>query len=60
VAQFVYDAMDEGRFYIYSHPRALAGVQTLMEDRLQQRNPGDPFKDRPEIGRQLRAALRAG
>ncbi|CAD5374796.1 putative 3-hydroxybutyrate dehydrogenase [Rubrivivax sp. A210] len=58
VAQMVFDAMDERRFYIYSHPKGLAGVQTLMEDRLQQRNPSDPFKDRPEIGEQLRAALR--
>jgi NAD(P)-dependent dehydrogenase (short-subunit alcohol dehydrogenase family) len=60
VAQYVYDAMDAQRFYIYSHPRALAGVQMLMEDRIQQRNPSDPFKDRPEIGQQLRAALRGG
>jgi short-subunit dehydrogenase len=60
VAQCVYDAMDAQRFYIYSHPRALAGVQMLMEDRIQQRNPSDPFKDRPEIGQQLRAALRGG
>ena len=58
VAQFVYDAMDAGRFYIYSHPKALAGVQTLMEDRLMQRNPSDPFKERPEIGAKLRADLR--
>ncbi len=58
VAQFVFDAMDECRFYIYSHPRALGGVQTLMEDRMQQRNPTDPFKERPDIGQQLRGALR--
>jgi NAD(P)-dependent dehydrogenase (short-subunit alcohol dehydrogenase family) len=60
VAQMVFDAMDERRFYIYSHPKALAGVQTLMEDRLQARNPTDPFKDKPEIGARLRAELRAG
>ena len=58
VAQFVFDAMDERRFYIYSHPKALAGVQTLMEDRLLSRNPTDPFKNRPEIGAKLRADLR--
>jgi NAD(P)-dependent dehydrogenase (short-subunit alcohol dehydrogenase family) len=58
VAQFVFDAMDEKRFYIYSHPKSLAGVQLLMEDRLQLRNPTDPFAARPEIGQQLRAALR--
>jgi NAD(P)-dependent dehydrogenase (short-subunit alcohol dehydrogenase family) len=59
VAQMVFDAMDENRFYIYSHPRALAGVQTLMEDRVLARNPTDAFKDRPDIGARLRADLRA-
>lgn len=57
VAQRVFDAMAEKRFYIYSHPQALGGVQTLMEDRLLQRNPTDPFKERPEIGRDLRRSL---
>ncbi|HET7527270.1 MAG TPA: hypothetical protein VFK10_15120, partial [Burkholderiaceae bacterium] len=59
VAQFVLDAVRDDRFYIYSHPHALASVQTRMEDVLQQRNPTDPLKDAPEMGRQLRAALRA-
>lgn len=59
VAQFVFDAMGERRFYIYSHPKALGGVQVLLEDRMMQRNPTDPFKERPEIGQQLRAALRS-
>jgi NAD(P)-dependent dehydrogenase (short-subunit alcohol dehydrogenase family) len=59
VAQFVFDAVAERRFYIYSHPKALGTVQTRMEDILQIRNPSDPFADKPEIGGQLRAALRA-
>jgi NAD(P)-dependent dehydrogenase (short-subunit alcohol dehydrogenase family) len=59
VARFVFDAVGEGRFYIYSHPHALASVQTRMEDILQARNPTDPFAGRPEIGAELRAALRA-
>ncbi|MDH4052050.1 MAG: SDR family oxidoreductase [Rubrivivax sp.] len=58
VAQFVFDAMDENRFYIYSHPQTLAGVQVLLEDRMLARNPTDPFKERPEIGLRLRAQLR--
>ena len=58
VAQYVFDACAEKRFYIYSHPKALGGVQTLMEDRMLLRNPTDPFKDRPEIGQRLRAELR--
>ena len=58
VAQFVIDAVREGRFYIYSHPQALRSVQTRMEDIVSGRNPTDPFADKPEIGAQLRAALR--
>ena len=59
VAQFVFDAMRERRFYVYSHPHALRSVQTRLEDVVQQRNPTDPFADKPELGAQLRAALRA-
>jgi hypothetical protein len=60
VAQFVFDAMDAQRFYIYSHPRSLANVQTRLEDIMTPRNPSDPFAARPEIGANLRAALREG
>ena len=59
VAQFVFDAMDAGRFYIYSHPKSLASVQTRMQDIMGARNPTDPFAHKPEIGAELRAALRA-
>ena len=47
------------RFYIYSHPKALASVQTRLEDVMLARNPSDPFAAKPEIGAELRAALRA-
>jgi len=59
VAQFVYDAMDGKRFYVFSHPKSLSGVQTRLEDIVTQRNPSDPFASRPEIGQELRAALRS-
>jgi NAD(P)-dependent dehydrogenase (short-subunit alcohol dehydrogenase family) len=59
VAQQVFDALREQRFYIYSHPQALGSVQTRLEDVVQQRNPTDPFAHKPEIGTALRAALRA-
>ncbi|MET0519966.1 MAG: SDR family NAD(P)-dependent oxidoreductase, partial [Burkholderiaceae bacterium] len=58
VAAMVFAAMDEERFYVFSHPRSLASVQTRMEDVMQLRNPTDPFKDKPEIGARLKAALR--
>lgn len=59
VAQKVFDAAAQGQFYIYSHPKALASVQTRMEDVLQIRNPTDPFAGKPELGAKLRAALRS-
>ena len=59
VAQKVFDAVSAGQFYIYSHLQALATVQTRMEDVLQSRNPSDPFAARPEIGVELRKALRS-
>ena len=58
VAQFVFDALDAGRFYIYSHPKALAPVMTRAEDVLRGGNPSDPYRERPDLGEQLRAALR--
>jgi len=60
VAGRVCDALREKRFYIYSHPKALASVQTRLEDVMLGRNPTDPFAGKPEIGAELRAALRAG
>lgn len=59
VAQAVFDAMREDRFYVFSHPHALGPVQTRLEDVMQLRNPSDPFASRPQIGADLRAALRA-
>ena len=59
VAAIVFDAIDHHKFYIFSHPQALAGVQTRLEDVMLLRNPTDPFADKPEIGAALRAKLRA-
>ena len=58
VAQLVFDAIANNQFYIYSHPKAIGAVQTRLEDVLQARNPSDPFADKPELGEQLRSALR--
>jgi hypothetical protein len=60
VAQFVFEAMQANRFYIFSHPneRALGPVAVRAEDIVKLRNPTDPFAHRPELGEQLRAALR--
>ncbi len=60
VAQWVFEACDERRFYIYSHPHALGGVQVRLEDIVQARNPTDPFAAKPEIGAELKRQLRTG
>lgn len=59
IAQRVFDAMAERQFYIFSHPHALGSVQTRLEDIMNVRNPTDPFAHKPELGDQLRAALRS-
>ena len=58
VAQFVFDAIVQERFYVFSHPHAIGAVQTRLEDIMQKRNPSDPFKDRPQVGQMLRDAIR--
>ncbi|MFZ3082922.1 SDR family oxidoreductase [Rhodoferax ferrireducens] len=59
VAQKVFDAVATRQFYIYSHPKALASVQTRLEDIMLGRNPTDPFALKPELGQELKQALRA-
>ena len=59
VARLVFDAVGANRFYIYSHPKANRSVQIRLEDIVLARNPTDPFADKPEIGANLKAALRA-
>lgn len=58
VAQMVFDAMLADQFYIYSHPKALGNAQTRFDAIVQGHNPPDPFAERPDIGMQLRQALR--
>jgi hypothetical protein len=58
VAQKVFDAVAANQFYIYSHPKAIGSVQTRLEDILQARNPTNPFAHKPEIGIELKRALR--
>jgi short-subunit dehydrogenase len=58
VAQKVFDAIAANQFYIYSHPKAIASVQTRLEDIMQARNPTDPFAHKPELGVELKRALR--
>ncbi len=58
VAQLTFDAIRNQGFYIYSHPQSLAPVRQRFEDIIGQRNPGDPFADKPGVRDGLVAALR--
>jgi len=43
VAQKVFEAARDGRFYILTHPRIKPSIQWRMEDILQERNPTNPM-----------------
>lgn len=59
VARQIFEAMDSKRFYVLTHPERLEHVALRMQAIMDQRDPPDPFATRPEVGAQLRAALRA-
>jgi len=59
IAQKVFDAVAQRRFYIYSHPEQFGSVRTRLEDVVQGRNPTDPFAHMPELSQRLKKALRA-
>jgi NAD(P)-dependent dehydrogenase (short-subunit alcohol dehydrogenase family) len=59
VAQKVFDGIEQDQFYIFSHPQALGNFKSRADALLALHNPPDPFAERPEIGTQLRQALRA-
>jgi NAD(P)-dependent dehydrogenase (short-subunit alcohol dehydrogenase family) len=60
VAENTFNAIRDGQFYIYSHPAALSHVRERMEDIVNVRNPGDPYKDTPHIREMLRAKMNVG
>jgi NAD(P)-dependent dehydrogenase (short-subunit alcohol dehydrogenase family) len=57
VAQQVFDAVQSGQFYIYSHPQALDLVAQRLQAVVAGSNPPDPFVTKPELGASLRQAL---
>lgn len=44
VARITLDAVREGRFYVFSHPRAVSGVAQRLHDLTEGRTPSDPLK----------------
>ena len=59
VSTITFDAIRDGQFYIYSHPGALAGVASRMDEIVNQKNPGDPYQATPHVRDMLRAKMRA-
>ena len=49
VANITFEAIDEGRFYIVTHPPIMATVRMRHEDIEQLRNPVDPMSLKPEV-----------
>ncbi|HAT33217.1 MAG TPA: hypothetical protein DCW29_20920 [Janthinobacterium sp.] len=60
VADLTFEAIRQGRFYIYSHPQALGGVREQMESIVTQSNPPDPYRDTPQITAMLRKKMEGG
>ena len=60
VAELVFDAVRDNQFYIYSHPQALSADETRLKAIVNQTQPPDPFAERPQIGENLKQALRGG
>ncbi len=58
VADLVFAAVREGRFYVASHPHALEGVRQRAEAIVCLEAPDDPFAARPGMRETLAQALR--
>jgi NAD(P)-dependent dehydrogenase (short-subunit alcohol dehydrogenase family) len=58
VARITFDAVREGRFYIYSHPQALAGVAERMDAIVHGKPPADAYAATPQLTQMLKAGLK--
>jgi NAD(P)-dependent dehydrogenase (short-subunit alcohol dehydrogenase family) len=58
VAEITFEAIREGRFYIYSHPQALGGVAERMDAIVHAKPPADAYAATPQLTQMLRAQLR--
>jgi NAD(P)-dependent dehydrogenase (short-subunit alcohol dehydrogenase family) len=57
VARITFDGIREGRFYIYSHPKALASVAERFDAILQGKPPADAYAATPQLTQILKAGL---
>ncbi|MFC5547142.1 SDR family oxidoreductase [Massilia aerilata] len=60
VARIVFEAVREGRFYIYSHPQMLATVAERMDAIVGGKPPADPYAAMPQLTQMLKAGLKKG
>lgn len=51
VARLAFEAIEEDRFYIVTHPRIMPSIQLRGDDIAQLRNPSDPYTHQPQAGR---------
>jgi NAD(P)-dependent dehydrogenase (short-subunit alcohol dehydrogenase family) len=58
VARITFDAVRDGRFYIYSHPQALGSVAKRMDAILKGEQPADQDTAAPQIVQALKAQLK--
>lgn len=57
VAAQVFEAIEQKRFYIFSHPHAMQGVAQRFDDVLAARRPSDPYAHAPQLAELLRRAV---
>jgi NAD(P)-dependent dehydrogenase (short-subunit alcohol dehydrogenase family) len=60
VARITFEAVREGRFYIYSHPQLLRGVSERMDAIVQGQPPADAYAATPQLTQILKAGLKKG
>ena len=58
VARITFEGIREERFYLYSHPQALAAAAERFEAILQGKAPADPYAATPEVRDMLKAGVR--
>jgi NAD(P)-dependent dehydrogenase (short-subunit alcohol dehydrogenase family) len=59
VAALTFEAIREGRFYIYSHPQALGAVAERMDAIVHGKPPADAYAATPQLTELLKARLKA-
>ena len=58
VAAITFDAIREGRFYIYSHPQALGAVAERMDAIVHGKPPADAYAATPQLTQLLKSQLK--